>query len=170
MSERRILLDAAAFIDSSQAIEIVVASGSARTDDIREVVQRYLAVCYTDLGKAPRLLDGDDVETALRECLPRHFGTKDPLAAVTEDVLAGYLSFLDETKVVPQAYEQRRALRDHADAFRAAVASGAAHRDGIAVTGRGKTVVHRVEKTGRNDPCPCGSGKKFKKCCMQLGN
>lgn len=23
----------------------------------------------------------------------------------------------------------------------------------------------RVSKTGRNDPCPCGSGKKFKKCC-----
>ena len=21
-------------------------------------------------------------------------------------------------------------------------------------------------KVGRNDPCPCGSGKKFKKCCM----
>lgn len=22
-------------------------------------------------------------------------------------------------------------------------------------------------KTGRNDMCPCGSGKKFKKCCLQ---
>ena len=22
-------------------------------------------------------------------------------------------------------------------------------------------------KVGRNDPCPCGSGKKFKKCCGQ---
>ena len=21
-------------------------------------------------------------------------------------------------------------------------------------------------KTGRNEPCPCGSGKKFKKCCL----
>lgn len=21
-------------------------------------------------------------------------------------------------------------------------------------------------KVGRNDPCPCGSGKKFKKCCL----
>ena len=21
-------------------------------------------------------------------------------------------------------------------------------------------------RVGRNDPCPCGSGKKFKKCCM----
>ncbi len=24
-----------------------------------------------------------------------------------------------------------------------------------------------AEKTGPNDPCPCGSGKKYKKCCMQ---
>jgi len=23
----------------------------------------------------------------------------------------------------------------------------------------------RVQKVGRNDPCPCGSGKKYKKCC-----
>ena len=27
-------------------------------------------------------------------------------------------------------------------------------------------VIHS-EKNGRNDPCPCGSGKKFKKCCMK---
>ncbi len=25
--------------------------------------------------------------------------------------------------------------------------------------------IHRGEKIGRNDPCPCGSGKKYKKCC-----
>jgi len=24
----------------------------------------------------------------------------------------------------------------------------------------------RSEKVGRNDPCPCGSGKKYKKCCL----
>ena len=24
------------------------------------------------------------------------------------------------------------------------------------------------KKTSRNDPCPCGSGKKFKKCCGAL--
>jgi uncharacterized protein len=24
-----------------------------------------------------------------------------------------------------------------------------------------------VEKVGRNDPCPCGSGKKYKNCCLQ---
>jgi len=25
--------------------------------------------------------------------------------------------------------------------------------------------VHVDKTPGRNDPCPCGSGKKFKKCC-----
>ena len=29
----------------------------------------------------------------------------------------------------------------------------------------------RVERrVGRNDPCPCGSGKKFKKCCVPKGD
>ena len=28
-----------------------------------------------------------------------------------------------------------------------------------------KTVVNEGPKVGRNDPCPCGSGKKYKNCC-----
>lgn len=32
-----------------------------------------------------------------------------------------------------------------------------------------KTVVKNV-KVGRNDPCPCGSGKKYKKCCLGKEN
>ena len=32
--------------------------------------------------------------------------------------------------------------------------------------GKGVTVRREGRKVGRNDPCPCGSGKKYKKCCM----
>ena len=28
-----------------------------------------------------------------------------------------------------------------------------------------KATIVNKKKTGRNDPCPCGSGKKYKKCC-----
>ena len=28
-----------------------------------------------------------------------------------------------------------------------------------------KPIVRKAERTGRNDPCPCGSGKKYKRCC-----
>ena len=31
--------------------------------------------------------------------------------------------------------------------------------------GMNKTVVNEGPKVGRNDPCPCGSGKKYKQCC-----
>ena len=30
-----------------------------------------------------------------------------------------------------------------------------------------KQPVRSTKKAGPNDPCPCGSGKKYKKCCMQ---
>ena len=29
-----------------------------------------------------------------------------------------------------------------------------------------EVIVVKEEKIGRNDPCPCGSGKKYKKCCL----
>ena len=29
----------------------------------------------------------------------------------------------------------------------------------------GNTIVRSEAKVGRNDPCPCGSGLKYKKCC-----
>lgn len=30
---------------------------------------------------------------------------------------------------------------------------------------RGTPIINEKTRTGRNDPCPCGSGKKFKACC-----
>jgi uncharacterized protein YecA (UPF0149 family) len=38
---------------------------------------------------------------------------------------------------------------------------------------RGVQIVHGgkllEEKLGCNDPCPCGSGKRFKRCCLRRG-
>ena len=28
-----------------------------------------------------------------------------------------------------------------------------------------KNITKDIKKIGRNDPCPCGNGKKYKKCC-----
>lgn len=45
---------------------------------------------------------------------------------------------------------------------------GDASRDGDASwdEGAGTPLVNPFRDVGRNDPCPCGSGKKFKKCCL----
>jgi len=35
---------------------------------------------------------------------------------------------------------------------------------------KAEPVRSRSQSPGRNEPCSCGSGKKFKKCCMRKGN
>lgn len=34
------------------------------------------------------------------------------------------------------------------------------------IKNQSKTIIYSQTKTGRNEPCPCGSGKKYKKCCL----
>ena len=34
---------------------------------------------------------------------------------------------------------------------------------------RQRTIVREYKKIGRNEPCPCGSGKKYKNCCLSSG-
>jgi peptide deformylase len=41
------------------------------------------------------------------------------------------------------------------------------HFDGIIIADKHVIIdPYRSDKVGRNDPCPCGSGKKYKKCCL----
>ncbi|MDR1967030.1 MAG: preprotein translocase subunit SecA [Synergistaceae bacterium] len=44
--------------------------------------------------------------------------------------------------------------------------AGGSEREAAAMAGAGKREpARRSKKIGRNDPCPCGSGKKYKHCC-----
>jgi hypothetical protein len=159
---REIRLDCAAFLDSSQGTALPYPRA-----DVRAIAERFLSVAYDELGTAPQALDGDGLTEILTQRLPAHFGKRDPLAEAVEDVLDAYLAFLVEHAVVAHSFEQRRALLEHAAAFRRVVATG--ELAGRAPARKVAPFVHRAEKTGRNAPCPCGSGKKFKQCCMALG-
>jgi len=57
-------------------------------------------------------------------------------------------------------------MQDRRAAARPAAAEGAAEqRPGLPRPPAAKKRGAKVGKVGRNDPCPCGSGKKYKKCC-----
>ncbi|MGD9720312.1 MAG: SEC-C metal-binding domain-containing protein [Pirellulales bacterium] len=42
--------------------------------------------------------------------------------------------------------------------------------DGSQTDRKLEPIRNREQRVGRNDPCPCGSGKKFKNCCMRKGS
>lgn len=162
MPQREIRLDTAAFLDSPQAKSL-----PAKRDDQKKIVDAFLACSYDEVGKAPRFLDGEDVHAIVGHLLPGHFGRKDPVAEHVVPTLRAYLAFLEENAVATQLFEMRQALEHTADEFLEVVRTGThAHH---APVRKDAPFVHRADKVGRNDPCPCGSGAKFKHCCAKLG-
>ena len=60
-------------------------------------------------------------------------------------------------------FVSRAQLRDNLQ--REEVAKPTGTSGGAEETSKRKPVVNKNAKVGRNDPCPCGSGKKYKHCC-----
>ncbi|QDU83779.1 hypothetical protein Pla163_08800 [Planctomycetes bacterium Pla163] len=158
MVSRQVALDVASFLDSPQARALTGVPDAAR----RRIAELLLTVAYDELGAQPRLFDGDAIRAALGDLLPRHLRRKDPLAEHVPAVTMALFAWVEDGEVVPHAFELNHGMDDALDAFRTAVDSG--HLANQAAS-KPETVVHQAPKLGRNDPCFCGSGKKFKKCC-----
>jgi preprotein translocase subunit SecA len=105
------------------------------------------------------------------------YGQKDPLVEYKKqsfDLFQEMLDRIDTTTIrslfnlqvvaeqPPEALRQRRMARRPASLTFTGPNQGAAPAG--EEDGKVKTVVRDQPKTGRNEPCPCGSGKKYKKC------
>jgi len=89
--------------------------------------------------------------------LPEHARREAP------EVVARFLEYLRESGRVAEGEEWAAEVRRVAAAGPSAVkAEPRAKVEPIRNS-------DKVRSVGRNDPCPCGSGKKFKKCCMAAG-
>jgi preprotein translocase subunit SecA len=106
------------------------------------------------------------------------YGQKDPLVEYKKesfDLFQAMLDRIDTTTIrslfnlqvvaeqPPEALRQRRPPRRQSSLTFTGPNQGAAAAGEEA--GKVKTVTRDHPKIGRNDPCPCGSGKKYKKCC-----
>jgi SEC-C motif len=168
----------------ASAVEPLLVAFDARSElDARaSLADALLATQATDeriLAAFIRLLDQDAVEgasklaeygdrralPALVEALDRaEFdpdGSRDFLA--NEDVLnlAGAIEALGGTLTNLQRAKEQRVLRNRERVFREAARLSARE------IGQTHTPARREHRPGRNDPCHCGSGKKYKRCHLE---
>ena len=156
MASQRVALDLAAFLDGPHAGRV---AGLSREHE-RTALEKFLESAYDVLGEAPHLLDGQQLHELLGHVLPGRFARKDAAIPHVPALVGRYLDHLEETTTVSNAFELRQALEQTADEFVSAAQSGKAHVHGPPTA----PIVNKAPKLGRNDPCWCGSGKKFKKC------
>ncbi|MFO7296549.1 MAG: SEC-C metal-binding domain-containing protein, partial [Clostridia bacterium] len=90
----------------------------------------------------------------------RAYGQRDP---VIEYQIEGYEMFEEMIRSIQEetiSILYRLRIKDNMPKReKVAVPMTATHGEEV------RKPVVRSEKIGRNDPCPCGSGKKYKKCC-----
>ena len=109
----------------------------------------------------------------------RGYGQRDPLTEYKKeafDMFQEMIGSLKET-AVEQLFKVRMTQEDAPDHPGGPARRPSGRRRGAGrVTARARPAAARNEpravdgqKVGRNDPCPCGSGKKYKKCCLLKG-
>ena len=98
----------------------------------------------------------------LREAvMMRGYGGQDPLRAYTVEGLEMYENMLDKIDKDTSIYLMKAEIRQNIE--RKEVVKKQVTNDSDTSTAKQPKV--NKNKVGRNDPCPCGSGKKYKQCC-----
>ncbi len=118
----------------------------------------------------------DDMDELKNGIGLRAYGQKDPVVqyrlegmdmfeAMTESIKVDVVKFLLNARKREQAVQREQTMQvtnaSLEDTAINLVDGGYKKDEG----GMNKTVVNQGPKVGRNDPCPCGSNKKYKNCC-----
>ena len=140
--------------------------------EIAKALSRTIILYQIDEHWKQHLREMDDLRTSVQNAA---YEQKDPLvvyklesynlfASMLEDLNKDVLSFLlrafvplrDESEARPAQAPRRRTDMSQMQT----------RRNDLVTNGEQKAnaPVHVEKKVGRNDPCPCGSGKKYKNC------
>jgi len=140
-------------------------------------LERFVLLQIYDSSWKDHLLAMDHLKSAIGL---RGFAEQDPRVAYKREGARLYLEMLSAVrdKVTDMIFKVRLAAGEEVSSVYQVsslvheqlsgydhLAQDMADQAAAAEPRRVETIIRDVPKVGRNDPCPCGSGKKYKKCC-----
>ena len=166
---------------ASRREQLLGADAKALSDTVFEIAQRtyeakekaYTPQVMRELERVVMLrvvdeywMDNIDAMDDLKQGIGlRAYGQHDPVVAYKEE---GFQMFEAMVTAIREETIRRMflvQLRTNQEVKREKVAKETGTT--AAKTEVKRQPVRKEKKVGPNDPCPCGSGKKYKKCCMQ---
>ncbi|MCC6962650.1 MAG: preprotein translocase subunit SecA [candidate division Zixibacteria bacterium] len=146
--------------------------------EIMRHLERYALLSTIDTEWKEHLYEMDQLKEGIGL---RAYGQRDPLLEYKKEAFTMFealLERIDRTAVslvfklqpVDRSAEQRRqqqqsrlrSVHESISGMRATAPQPEQPEE--TMPSKGHTIVREMPKVGRNDPCPCGSGKKYKKC------
>ena len=157
--------------EEQQAEEVIDAFTAAAADFYEKKEQEFTSPVMREVERVVLLrvvdeywMDHIDAMTDLRQGIGlRAYAQTDPIIAYKKESLEMFeemISAIPE-ETVRRLYSVR--LRKNEEVKRERVAKTTS--ESVGGDGTVKKQPRKVKKIGRNEPCPCGSGKKYKNCC-----
>ncbi len=140
-------------------------------------IERFILLKMVDVNWMSHI---EDMQTLKNEIFARGFGNQDPVLAYKKDSSEMFENMVNKIRNMTCLF----LLNTHIDRPEPVQQMPAQPNFTVVMTGKEltpeekaeqakkkqkpqvqQTVVNTSDKIGRNDPCPCGSGKKYKNCC-----
>ena len=157
--------------EEQQAEEVIDAFTAAAADFYEKKEQEFTSPVMREVERVVLLrvvdeywMDHIDAMTDLRQGIGlRAYAQTDPIIAYKKESLEMFEEMISaiQEETVRRLYSVR--LRKNEEVKRERVAKTTS--ESVGGDGTVKKQPRKVKKIGRNDPCPCGSGKKYKNCC-----
>ena len=131
-----------------------------------EMIERFVLLKVVDTNWMNHI---DDMQTMKNEIFARGFGNQDPVLAYKKEAYEMFDNMIEKIRettcvlLLNTSVEVKRHEPTPAPKMTEAKVYDPVEKP--KTTEKQKTVVNDEKKVGRNDLCPCGSGKKFKNCC-----
>ncbi len=145
-------------------------------DELMRHLERYAMLRTIDEKWKEHLYDVDQLKTGIGL---RAYGQRDPLIEYKKEAFGLFTEMLQkiDEETLELMFKLQPAEREAPKRGEPESRMQAIHRSTVGMgyadtqpaeqvaPGKRKPVRRTGKKVGRNDPCPCGSGKKYKKCC-----
>jgi uncharacterized protein YecA (UPF0149 family) len=145
-------------------------------DNADYVIKSFLDYIFFSEHREMRELNDTLTTHFMIEFAPKKLNFTAETAADVAEILSKFLVFLDDEDHIHNGAELSSVVKKNNRAFLKMLPK--TKRKTAKITKKKSPIGHKTSvkkksgkktapdiKVGRNDPCPCGSGKKYKKCC-----
>jgi hypothetical protein len=141
--------------------------------DAEYITKSFLDYIFFNENKEIREMNDTHVQHFLLEYAPKKLTFKTETAKTVSGILSAFLVFLETEGYIKNGVQLSSVAKAHTRSFlqllpKETIKSKKTTTKRPPTKKTPATTMLPDAKVGRNDPCPCGSGKKYKKCCGRL--
>lgn len=173
--EKRLVHFTNALSRDFQNSKVIKSKTTTYKADADYVAKSFLDYLFFDEQKEIRELNDAHIQHFMLEYAPRKMNFTTEAAKNFPEVLSNLLLFLETEGHIKNGTALTATVKENNRQFQKSIPKKEKATKGKKqavrkTTSKKKTIKKPVSeiKVGRNDPCPCGSGKKYKKCCGRL--